>query len=168
VDDDDILTLDSVTGESVSLSRSFIEMSSPEIADIVDFIHGRRTWFPAFDVPVYDGEQGLIEVEPGYFEEQGWYGGEAETRLLQFAHLARPFAWMQDPRLGRLQELVQGATTPAGDARLKETSAQDLWDAMFIYARGSRFSEGLFAAYAEQLTAVANQLRRRLIDQTTI
>jgi hypothetical protein len=161
--DDDLLELETGTGERICLSRSFVEMASSEIDDIVEFVNGSGTRFPPFQVPTYEGEQGLVEVEPGRLEERGWYGGVEETRLFQFAHLARPFDWTSDPRRDLLEELVHRAKSPAGSARLKKASKQDLWDAMFVFARGARFVEGLFAANTEGLTAVANEIRERLL-----
>jgi hypothetical protein len=160
---DDELTLELGTGEQVVLSRSALKMARHSEPELVDFILGKRDSFPPFDEPVYEGEQGVVEVRPGVLENLGYYGGPAQSRLNEFAHLVRPFAWMDDPRLEALHELVRGALTPDGATLLSGASTQDLWDAVFIYARGERFSDGVIAANAGELTAIANEVRDRLL-----
>jgi hypothetical protein len=153
-------------GETVLLSAFELEQSGQFIQDIVEVLQGEGTWFPAFDVPTYEGEQGWVEVEPGLYENRGYSGGHAEHRLYYFAYLDRPFGWPDDPRRDYLQDLVANASNPEYASTLAGASAQDLWDAMFTIVRGERFADGLIAMNAEGLTAVANELRRRIVPES--
>jgi hypothetical protein len=160
---DDELEIEVSAGDRVVLSRSALDSARNDAPEIVAFLKGESDSFPPFETPVYEGEQGLVEVEPGYFEEQGYYGGPLESRLIHFAHLVRPFVWLEDPRGDHLKELVGRALSAEGAREIEGTSTQDLWDALFAFARGERFVEGLIASQAAELTIVANTIRDRLL-----
>lgn len=150
-------------GDLVVLSHFELQQAYERRDPIAEFILGERDWFPAFDAPVFEGEQGWVEVEPGRYENRGFHGGAADGRLHYFAHMVRPFAWVHDPRRDRLQDLVGNSLKPDGAHEIREASTQDLWDAMFTFARGERFFDGLIALNARELTTVANEIRRRLL-----
>lgn len=150
-------------GDQVVLSRFELRQAHERHDPIAEFIFGERDWFPEFDVPVFEGEQGWVEVEPGRYENRGFHGGEADSRLHYFAYLVRPFGWVDDPRRDWLQDLVGNALKSDEANEIREASTQDLWDAMFTYARGERFFDGLISMYARELAAVANEIRRRLL-----
>jgi hypothetical protein len=164
---DDELEIEIIPGDRVVLSRSAMHFARIHAPEIVAFIKGESESFPAFEAPVFEGEQGWVEVEPGRYENSGFSGGGAEYRLIHFAHFVRPFNWVKDPRNEWLQMTVSSAQTEIGRQMLRDISTQDLWDALFIIARIERFGDGAIAANAEGMTAVANEIRRRLIDQNS-
>lgn len=151
-------------GDVVELSLGERDLASDVIGDVIDFLNGEADWFAEFEVPSYEGEQGLVQVDEDTWENRGFDGGVAEFRLIAFAHLVRPFNWPDDPRFDAMRELVTRLDNPRDDGDLQSVSTQDLWDALFIHARGERFVEGTIAASAVGLTRVANEIRRRLLD----
>jgi hypothetical protein len=161
---DDELEIEVSAKDRVVLSRSALDSARNDAPDIVAFVKGEIDSFPAFEVPVFEGEQGWVEVEPGRFENFGSDGGEAQYRLIHFAHLVRPFLWFEPPRSDELRELVGRALEEHGARDIERASTQDLWDALFSFARGERFVDGLIASNAAELTTVANTIRERLLS----
>jgi hypothetical protein len=144
----------------VLLSRFELRHARRMMPDVVAVIEGEADDFPPFEIPVYEGPQGAVEVRPGHYQEMGFDGGLEQQRLNMFAHLTRPYPWFDDPRQSTLHRLVS-TNEPEF---LQSVSTQDLWDSMFAIARAERFGGGAIAANAEGLTAVANEIRRRLIS----
>ncbi len=164
---DDELRLVLSEDDVVVLSRSELDRSRNAGRDFVAFLSGYAETFPPFGQPVYDGDQGLVQVSPGNHENRGYYGGSAETRLVVFAHLVRPFSWVDDPRTEHLQDLVSAAGVTDGGDLFQGTKTADLWDALYVFARGERFVGGVIASNSVGLTRVANEIRRRLLASRT-
>ena len=150
-------------GETVELWASEFERIAESLPGLERLLAGDESAFPAFEARAVrrrpDTRFSGMTSEPGPDETEL----VADGRLYYFAHLTRPFAWVDDPRQDRLQELIGCSTSEAGRAEVKVSSTQDLWDALFLLARGERFVDGLFDSYAEELAVVGNEIRRRLI-----
>jgi hypothetical protein len=156
----DHIEFDLGQGDVIILSRFELRHARRAMPDVVAVIEGQADDFPPFEVPAYEGPQGAVEVRPGYIQELGFDGGFEEQRLNIFAHLTRPYPWVDDPRHEYLSQLVREASS----GLLELAATQDLWDAIFAIARAERFGGGAIAANAEGVTAVANEIRRRLIS----
>jgi hypothetical protein len=150
--------------DTVTLRRDALDVASHESPDIRDFLSGVSDWFPPFDVPTYEGDQGWVKISESRYENTGFYGGVAEARLVYFAYIVRAFRWNDDPRRDRLMDLVHRANSSGGTELLESATTQDLWDALFTCMRGDRFVDGLIASTATELTIVANEIRRRLLE----
>lgn len=159
------LTLQS--GETVLLWGYEFERVDQSLPGLTRLMAGDESGFPPFQArtiprrPETRFSGFTSEPEPGETELV------ADGRLYYFAHLTRPFGWSDDPRREALQDLVTRATSDDGLKAIQSTPTQALWDALFIYARGERFVDGLFDSHAEALAVVGNEVRRRLIGAAT-
>ena len=104
-------------------------------------------------------EDGSITMPRCQFDEAGY-------RLIDFAHHGS-YAWVHDPKREEqralLERLDSGPPGPADDPVDGDT--EDLWHCLFAVVRADRFTEGLVGTHAHALTRIANELRRRLLEE---
>jgi hypothetical protein len=166
VSEPDTIFLTLTNGERVELWKSEFERFLEWNPGFVRLLRGDASQFEAFAVFVVDDNEISTAIQPEQLDPDSSIETQADPRLFGFAHFARPFNWMDDPRHDQLQELVRQAGSSSWLDSVYSVSTQDLMDALFIYGRGERFVDGLFDSYAVNLALVGNEVRRRLIGAT--
>jgi hypothetical protein len=132
------------------------EASDP---DIDAFFKGEADDFPEFS-PVI----AVLHSEPENLL-QGWYDlGESGARLIRFAHRFGSYDWNHDPNHDEQMRSLERYNSGEPSGPIHE-SFELLWRRLFAAVRQDRFSEGTIANSAVALVRVANELRRRLLEE---
>lgn len=126
------------------------------------FLQGNTDTIAPFRVPVTEWRGGE-EIEERVFTMPWSDIGEDGLRLTRFAHLVRPFAWVDDPRRESWNRLLEQLSTVEPQGPLEERT-QDLWDLLLALARANRIAEGTVAEHSVAMTAIANEIRQRLLS----
>jgi hypothetical protein len=161
LDPADVLMFRITADDVVGLSRRGVEEAREIFPELIAAMEGQQAP-PSlrFDVPDYTDQTGAEEVEPGKWQVTGFDGGDADYFLALFAHLVRVYAWSDDERFeGQVRLLNE---TMAAD--MSDISTQDLWDALFMNARVSRFGDGPLDNQAGGMTMVSNEVLRRVTE----
>ena len=87
----------------------------------------------------------------------------AGDRLVAFAYHGS-YEWVDDPKREEQRALLERLSTGAADDPV-EGDTDDLWRCLFAVVRADRFTEGLVGSHAHALTRIANELRRRLLEE---
>jgi hypothetical protein len=161
LDPADVVPFEISDSDVVGLSRRGIEEAREVLPDLVGAMEGQQS--PPeflFEMPDYSGQTGADEVEPGVYQVTGFDGGLADWHLIVFAHMVRPFSWSGDERFEQQLEILEKPDS----LNLREVSTQDLWDALFSNARVGRFGDGPLDNPGGGVTAVSNEILRRLFS----
>lgn len=160
LDPADVVMLRISEDDVVGLSRQGIEEARHVFPELIAAMEGTQTP-PSFrfDAPDYAGQTGAEEIEPGHWQVTGFDGGDADHNLVVFAHMVRVYAWSGDDRFEQQLRLLNETET----LDVSDISTQDLWDALFMNARVSRFGDGPLDSSTGGVTAVSNVVLSRVI-----
>jgi Family of unknown function (DUF6508) len=135
------------TAEPDADDRFMSEMSD----DIAAFAVPSTTW------------KGGQRLDDGSIQMPWCEYDEAGERLMKFAYHGA-YDWAHDPKRADQNAMLESLTTGAPDDSV-HGETDELWHCLFAVVRSERFCEGAVAAHALALTRIANELRRRLLDQ---
>jgi hypothetical protein len=160
LDPDDVVEFRISASDLVGLSRRGIEDARWVLPELIGALEGQADppdW--SFTKPDYESQTGSEEVD-GVIWVTGFDGGDADRYLNYFAHMVRAYAWTSDSRTDEHLRILHDL----GEAQLRDISTQDLWDALFMNARSSRFGDGPFDGPSGAVTRVSNEVLRRVIQ----
>ena len=121
------------------------------------FFRGESHELAPFQLPV-----ATLHEAPTQFP--WWSLDAAGDRLVRFAHRFGSYDWSSDPRQPEQQRLLETLKSGESDDPVGG-SYESLWHCLFGVVRADRFNDGLVAEHALALTRIANELRRRLLQQ---
>ncbi|TVR71369.1 MAG: hypothetical protein EA415_11210 [Sphaerobacteraceae bacterium] len=159
LDPEDVVAFRIAADDVVGLSRRGIEDARQAFPELIAAMegHGPVPSF-SFQAPDYTGQTGAEEVEPGHWQVTGFDGGVEDRHLAVFAHMVRVYAWPDDDRFERQLTILN----EPGGIDLGDISTQDLWDALFMNVRVSRFGDGPLENQSNGMTYVSNEVLRRV------
>jgi hypothetical protein len=121
------------------------------------FFRGDSDQLGPFALPVAE-----LHADSGHLP---WFKlDDAGQRLIAFAHRFGSYDWTNDPRRDQQESLLRALAVGALDDPV-DGDYEFLWHCLFAVVRADRFTEGLVASNLLALTRIANELRRRLLDQ---
>jgi hypothetical protein len=141
------------------VTTKLMAVDEPSDPDIDAFFRGEANSFPEF-API----RPLLHRQPENLL-QGWYElGDEGGRLIRFAHRFGSYDWNNDPHHNETMQLLEQYNLEEYSTPI-DRSFDVLWRWLFAAVRQDRFSEGTIADSATALVRIANELRRRLLQE---
>ena len=141
------------------MRTKLIAVDEPSDPDIDAFFRGEANSFPEF-API----RPVLHRQPENLL-QGWYElGDEGGRLIRFAHRFGSYDWNNDPHHNETMRLLEQYNLEEYSTPI-DRSFDVLWRWLFAAVRQDRFSEGTIVDSATALVRIANELRRRLLQE---